>query len=605
MWAGDKLIQAKKTTRPPYIESHVWSYSISDAMRKAIAAEYEAQRPLVEAARSEAGISEFLDPDDSKAEKIIEAARRKLFLPAAPAMPTLRVYDERLHEPPNSPFRPENNQIHHVGFVTAVGSLFRTIGTDGNYNDYDVRDGTESTTYYSGSSVRSSSCETPVSDSESSMGDGTPVPDPYHFRYHQDDYDRDTGDLTQQGDVMAEWFAMVHLPIPMKRAQTMPRANAAVNKEWDALASLPAWDLKRVKPKAQVIGEAKKAGKSFQFGSLMDLCHEKGAEFNRPDDEKIYKGRVVFRGDQVRDETGFYAVFTEQSASASHMAAIKFMDFIGRVDGNASQDSDAVKAYTQVKLDSLEELLGENVLADKWISLPRERRPKHWDNIENPVCPLLRNLHGHPLAGFIWEKHCQRSILRAGFEKIPGWECLFVHRQMRLFLSVYVDDFRMAGSKENLAPMWDILRKSLTLEDAVDSVTNTYLGCNQRKVIISNKIVNEKNDMLSRLISPVQGTSLDEDKVIAQQSFEDSQVLSEPSSSSNHQGTPVPSGQSSKAFKKKKAAAKSTNKSAVAPNCAKNGIPVPGRGLAFLPTKTGSFKGPIKAWVYDMKEHTE
>ena len=121
----------------------------------------------------------------------------------------------------------------------------------------------------------------------------------------------------------------------------------------------------------------------------MDLCHEQGVEFNRPDHEKIYKGRVVFRGDQVRDETGFYAVFTEQSASASHMAAIKFMDYIGRIDGNISQDSDAIKAYTQVKLDSLVELLGEDVQAETWITLPRERRPRHWDDIEQPVCPLL------------------------------------------------------------------------------------------------------------------------------------------------------------------------------------------------------------------------
>ena len=82
------------------------------------------------------------------------------------------------------------------------------------------------------------------------------------------------------------------------------------------------------------------------------------------------------------------------------------MDYIGRVDGNASQDSDAVKAYTQVKLDSLASLLGEDVQAEIWISLPRERRPKHWDNIENPVCELLRNRYGHPLAGLTWEKHC-------------------------------------------------------------------------------------------------------------------------------------------------------------------------------------------------------
>ena len=94
-----------------------------------------------------------------------------------------------------------------------------------------------------------------------------------------------------------------------------------------------------------------------------------------------------FGGGQVRDETGFYVVFMEQSASASHMAAIKFMDYIGRLDGNISEDSDAVKAYTQVKLDSLVESLGEDVQAETWITLPRERRPRSWDNVDYPVCP--------------------------------------------------------------------------------------------------------------------------------------------------------------------------------------------------------------------------
>ena len=133
----------------------------------------------------------------------------------------------------------------------------------------------------------------------------------------------------------------------------------------------------------------------------MDLCHEKHAEFNKPTNEKVYKGRVVFRGDQVKDETGYYAVFSEQSASASHMAAVKFMDYIGRVPGNSLEDSDAIKAYTQVKLSTVKDLLGQDVQPETWISLPRERRPKSWDNIENPVFPLLRNLYGHPLAGLI------------------------------------------------------------------------------------------------------------------------------------------------------------------------------------------------------------
>ena len=36
-----------------------------------------------------------------------------------------------------------------------------------------------------------------------------------------------------------------------------------------------------------------------------------------------------------------------------------------------------------------------------------------------------------------------------GWEKIPNWECLFVHREKGLFLSVYVDDIELAGKTES------------------------------------------------------------------------------------------------------------------------------------------------------------
>jgi len=39
----------------------------------------------------------------------------------------------------------------------------------------------------------------------------------------------------------------------------------------------------------------------------MALCHQKHSELS--EELRRYKGRVVFRGDNVRDEEGFYAVF--------------------------------------------------------------------------------------------------------------------------------------------------------------------------------------------------------------------------------------------------------------------------------------------------------
>ena len=59
--------------------------------------------------------------------------------------------------------------------------------------------------------------------------------------------------------------------------------------------------------------------------------------------------------------------------------------------------------------------------------------------------PLERNLYGHPLAGLLWERQFENVLLKHDWEKIPNWECLFVHREKGLFLSVYVDDIKLAG----------------------------------------------------------------------------------------------------------------------------------------------------------------
>ena len=39
------------------------------------------------------------------------------------------------------------------------------------------------------------------------------------------------------------------------------------------------------------------------------------------------------------------------------------------------------------------------------IRLPRARRPQNWDPGDDPVVPLECSLHGHPLAGLLWEKN--------------------------------------------------------------------------------------------------------------------------------------------------------------------------------------------------------
>ena len=79
----------------------------------------------------------------------------------------------------------------------------------------------------------------------------------------------------------------------------------------------------------------------------MDLRHLKNSELE-PQYQK-YKGRVVLRGDFVKDDSGSFAVFYEQGSSASQMTAAKVMDIISRLPRCAGHAADAVSAYTQVK----------------------------------------------------------------------------------------------------------------------------------------------------------------------------------------------------------------------------------------------------------------
>ena len=72
---------------------------------------------------------------------------------------------------------------------------------------------------------------------------------------------------------------------------------------------------------------------------------------------KKYKGRVVLRGDVVKDDSGSYAVFTGQGSSALRMTAAKVLDVIARQPGCVGQASDAVSAYTPVKREDAPTLL--------------------------------------------------------------------------------------------------------------------------------------------------------------------------------------------------------------------------------------------------------
>ena len=129
---------------------------------------------------------------------------------------------------------------------------------------------------------------------------------------------------------------------------------------------------------------------------------------------------------------------------------MKIVDLYGAVGDNGTDEADGLQAYTQVSL--------KDKKVRTWVTLPKEYWPPHFHHIVDPVVPLDYALYGHPDAGTYWENKSHNKVLSAGFNRVPGdWDSLFFHPVHKLMLTIYVDDFRMAGTKEKRALGWKLL----------------------------------------------------------------------------------------------------------------------------------------------------
>ena len=257
----------------------------------------------------------FIDPEDKEYKETIKNARKKLETSVAPAMPC---------------------------------KIMKNCGSGGSDKNKTklacILEANESTRMRMGNSI------------------------PQHHEDH----------IAGKGENSLQHYNLVHKFIPMPQAMKIPPAKAAVDKEWEKLEKISAWNLTKVKSKKQVINEARTSGATVHFASLMDICHLKNAELEAK--HQKYKGRVVLRGDIVKDNSGSYAVFTEQGSSASQMTAAKIMDIISRLPGCDGQAADAVSAYTQINMEDAHKLLKipKSECPDIWIRLPRHKWPKSW-----------------------------------------------------------------------------------------------------------------------------------------------------------------------------------------------------------------------------------
>ena len=228
---------------------------------------------------------------------------------------------------------------------------------------------------------------------------------------------------------------------------------------------------------SDVAREARRTGKTVHFGRVFPICVEKDAELKRPEALKVYKGRVVFQGNQVKDQFGDWAIFQEIASAPASIAAAKAADAYGLLHGNGVEQCDAEQAYIQSKL------RGDPT----WVSLPEEEWPKHWKGkYTHPVCPLVLSLYGHPASGAYWEQHCEAKLKQVGFVPITEeWRSCFWHPRLKCMLVVYVDDFKLAGPDKFRPEAWRLIGQQIKTDKPKPSAR--FLGCEHRVITVTKQ----------------------------------------------------------------------------------------------------------------------
>ena len=270
--------------------------------------------------------------------------------------------------------------------------------------------------------------------------------------------------------------ACIAKPISKKDYHKYSGSENAVRAEWKRLVNKGVFDLKTFSNWKDVARSANKRNEVIHMGRVFGFMVEKNSESAS---NKKLKYRVVFQGNNVITQNYEVAMFQDLGSAPASMEAAKCIDCYGCWPGHVTQQADAEQVYVQADLKG----------TPTCVQLPDEA----WDYIPNgqtlrkqfdrPVVRLKKAFYGHPDAGTMWEEHCHKRCIAVGFQPIPNWPSCYHHAQLKLLLTIYVDDFKLSGPSDNISKVWKLLESVLELEEAGTEgrVAGRFLGCDHHK----------------------------------------------------------------------------------------------------------------------------
>ena len=94
--------------------------------------------------------------------------------------------------------------------------------------------------------------------------------------------------------------------------------------------------------------------------------------------------------------------------------------------------------------------------------------------------------------------HIEKVLFKTVGKKFRIESVCSLTKKKGLFFSVYVDDRKFAGKKQNINPTWKIFMKDIDLGEPTSCLDHVYLGCTQRECQISKILDNYKSIIESR-----------------------------------------------------------------------------------------------------------
>ena len=128
-----------------------------------------------------------------------------------------------------------------------------------------------------------------------------------------------SGSDIERDDPGDELPAAVTRQLPRSEVLSRPEALEAIRKEMDGVASMGTWEWDSVEEEQTVKKKALDRGETIHLADLLAICSEKHIELE--ESYRQLKGRVCFRGDAARTESGNIALYQTFSASPASIVA--------------------------------------------------------------------------------------------------------------------------------------------------------------------------------------------------------------------------------------------------------------------------------------------